>query len=61
MFAMKIEHIDVNKTLEEARRLLANEKNISPAFKAVMKVLFLIITLMMNRFNLNSKNSSKPL
>lgn len=60
MFVMKIEHIDINKTLEEARGLLANEKNISPAFKAVMEVLFLIITLMMNRFNLNSKNSSKP-
>ncbi len=58
--AMKIEHIDINKTLEEARRLLANEKNISPAFKAVIDVLFLIITLMMNRFNLNSKNSGKP-
>jgi transposase len=60
MFAMKIEHIDINKTLEEARSLLANEKNISPAFKAIMEVLFLVITLMMNRFNLNSKNSSKP-
>jgi transposase len=60
MFAMKIEHIDIKKTLEEARGLLANEKNISPAFKAVIEVLFLVITLMMNRFNLNSKNSSKP-
>ncbi|HEX4044931.1 MAG TPA: DUF6444 domain-containing protein [Gammaproteobacteria bacterium] len=57
---MKIEHIDINKTLEDARALLANEKNISPAFKSVMEVLFLIITLLMNRFNLNSKNSSKP-
>jgi transposase len=57
---MKIEHIDINKTLEDARALLANEKNISPAFKSVMEVLFLMITLLMNRFNLNSKNSSKP-
>ena len=58
--AMKIEHIDINKTLEDARALLANEKNISPAFKSVIEVLFLVITLLMNRFNLNSKNSSKP-
>lgn len=57
---MKIENIDINKTLEEARDLLATEKNISPAFKAIIEVLFLIITLMVNRFNLNSKNSSKP-
>jgi len=57
---MKIEHIDINKTLDEAHKLLKNEKNISPAFKAIIKVLFFIITLLMNRFNLNSKNSSKP-
>lgn len=60
MFAMKIESIDINKTLEEARVLLANEKNISPAFRSIMEVLFLVIKLLMNRFNLNSKNSSKP-
>jgi len=57
---VKIEHIDINKTLEEARGLLASAKNISPAIRAIMEVLFLIITLLMNRFNLNSKNSSKP-
>ena len=51
---------DINKTLEDARVLLASDKNTSPAIRAMMEVLFLIITLMMNRFNLNSKNSSKP-
>src|SRR5271156_2533919 len=57
---MKLENIDINKTVEEARDLLNKEKNISPSLKAVIKVLFLIISLMVNRFNLNSKNSSKP-
>jgi len=57
---MKIEHIDINKTLEEAHKLLASDKNTSPAIRAIMEVLFIIITLLMNRFNLNSKNSSKP-
>lgn len=57
---VKIENIDVNKSLEKARELLAKEENVSASFKAVMEVLFLIITLFMNRFNLNSKNSSKP-
>ena len=57
---MKLENIDINKTVEEARDLLNKEKNISPSLKAVIKVLFLIIGLLVNRFNLNSKNSSKP-
>lgn len=57
---MKIENIDVNKTLEKARELLEHEKSISPAFKTILEVLFLVITVLMNRFGLNSKNSSKP-
>ena len=57
---MKIENIDVNKSLEQARELLAKEENVSAAFKAVMEVLFVVITLLINRLGLNSKNSSKP-
>ena len=48
---MKIENIDVNKTLEDARVLLSNEKNISPAFKAVIEVLFLVITRKLKRIH----------
>jgi len=57
---MKVENIDVNKMLEEARSMLKKEKNISSSFKAVIELLFFVITLFMNRFNLNSSNSSKP-
>ena len=57
---MKIEHIDINKTLANARKLLKEDKSVSPALEALIEVLILIITLFMNRFNLNSKNSSKP-
>ena len=57
---MKIEHIDINKTLDDAKKLLEDDKTISPALKSMFGVLILIITLLMNRFNLNSKNSSKP-
>lgn len=57
---MKIENIDVNKTLDKARELLDADKNISPALKSIFEVLIVIITLLMNRFTLNSKNSSKP-
>ncbi len=56
---MKVENIDVNKTIEEARALLKEEKNVSSAFKAMMEVLFLVMTLLINRLGLNSKNSSK--
>ena len=57
---MQIEHIDINETVAKARAMLAQEKNISMGFKAAIEVLFVIITLLSNRFNLNSKNSSKP-
>jgi transposase len=57
---MKIEHIDVSKTLDSAQKLLEEDKNISPALKAMFEILIVVITLLMNRLNLNSKNSSKP-
>lgn len=57
---MKIENIDVNKTLDSARKLLNEDNSISPALKSIVEVLLVIIALLMNRLNLNSKNSSKP-
>jgi transposase len=57
---MKIEDIDVNKTVAQARELLAKEKNISSALKSVIELLLMIIILLVNRLGLNSKNSSKP-
>lgn len=57
---MKIENIDVTKTLENAKKLLQEDKNISPAVKSIFEILLVIINVLMNRLNLNSKNSSKP-
>lgn len=57
---MKIENIDVRKTLDKAKKLLTKEKTISPAFKVVFEILLLIITLMAERLSKNSSNSSKP-
>lgn len=59
-FIMKIENIDVNKTLDNARKLLEEDKNISPALKSMFEILLIIITLLLNRLGLNSRNSSKP-
>jgi len=57
---MKLNNIDVNSTLEKAKELLAQEKNMSPGLKAMVELLILIISLLASRLGLNSKNSSKP-
>jgi len=57
---MKIENINVEETLKNSTKLIAEDKGMSPATKSLFEVLVLIITLLANRLNLNSKNSSKP-
>jgi transposase len=57
---MKIENIDINKTLDSTRKLLNEDNSISPALRSIIEILLVIITLLINRLNLNSKNSSKP-
>jgi len=55
-----IDNIDVDKTLSQVEVLLAQEKNISPALRALIEVLIMLVTLLTHRLNLNSRNSSKP-
>ena len=57
---MKIENIDVNATIEEASKLLEQEKDIQPALKNTFKVIIILIKILVDRITLNSKNSSKP-
>lgn len=57
---MKLDKIDVNATLEEAKKLLSKESNVSPALKAMFELLIMIVALLSNRLGLNSRNSSKP-
>lgn len=40
--------------------LLQKEKNISPALKSAFEVLLMLVTLLLQRKGLNSRNSSKP-
>ena len=56
---VKVDSIDVDKSVEAARKLLEKEQ-VSPGLKAALDVLFLLITLLCNRLTLNSSNSSKP-
>jgi transposase len=57
---MIVENIDVHQTLEKARELLKKEKDLSPAFKSVFEVLILLVSLLVNRLGLNSRNSHIP-
>lgn len=57
---MKISNINVEESIEKARGLLAQEKNVSPAFKSAIEVLLLLVTILLQRKGLTSRNSSKP-
>ena len=57
---MKIENIDIEATIKKAQMLLREDKQLSAATKSMFEILILIITLLVNRSNLNSRNSSKP-
>lgn len=57
---MTIQNIDVEATVDKVKTLIAEEKDLSPALKASLDILLLLVTLLANRLGLNSKNSSKP-
>ena len=57
---MKLENIDVKETIEKAKASIKNDKNISSTTKTVFELLVVLITILVNRLNLNSSNSSKP-
>jgi transposase len=57
---MKIENIDIEATIEKAQILVREDKQLSAATKSIVEILILIISLLANRLNLNSTNSSKP-
>lgn len=57
---MKIDAIDIDATLAKAKKLLKEEKDLSPAFQSTMEVLLMLVSILLNRATLNSSNSSKP-
>ena len=57
---MKIENIDIQATIEKAKTLIRDDEQLSAATKSMFEILILVITLLANRLNLNSTNSSKP-
>ena len=57
---MKISSVDIGVTLKKVETLLSEEKGLSPAMRSMVELLVLLVTLLANRLNLNSRNSSKP-
>ena len=57
---MKINNIDIDVTLKKGEIVRSEEKELSPAMRSMVELLVLLITLLANRLNLNSSNSSKP-
>jgi len=57
---MKIESFDIEATIEKKRALIDQDEQMSADTKSIVEVLILLISLLANRLNLNSTNSSKP-
>jgi transposase len=56
---LKIDNIDVEAAVKNTQQLLEVERDISPALKSAMEMILLLVTVLLNRVTLNSKNSSK--
>jgi transposase len=57
---LKIDAIDVDSAINSVKELLGKEKDLSPALRSALEVLLILVSLLLNRISLNSKNSSKP-
>ena len=53
---MKIEKIDISETIDNAKKLIAEEKNISPALKAMFEMLLLLVSILAGRLSLDIPN-----
>jgi transposase len=57
---MTIGQVNVTETLKKVERTLAEDGTLSPSTRSLLEVLVLVVTLMADRLNLDSHNSSKP-
>ena len=57
---MKLDKVSVNETLNKAESLLKEEQGLSPAFRAIIEILILLIRTFASRLSVNSSNSSLP-
>jgi transposase len=57
---LKIDSINVDEAIHHVKQLLETERDLSPALKSALEVMLLLVSVLLNRTTLNSKNSSKP-
>jgi transposase len=57
---LKIEGIEIDSALKSVRDSLENESGLSPALKSAIELLLVLVTALLNRLGINSRNSSKP-
>ncbi len=56
----KISGISVNEQIQAAKKIIASDTSLSNSAKALIEMLILLITIMTDRLNIDSTNSSKP-
>ena len=52
--------MNITDAIDKTKKLLDSDKAISPSLKAMVEVLLVIVSLLLQRLGLNSSNSSKP-
>ena len=57
---MTIENVDVTATLARVNKQLEKDRDMSETTRSLIEVLIVIVTLLVSRLGLNSRNSSKP-
>jgi transposase len=57
---MKIDGIEIDSMIDSTKKLLTEDKPISPALRAAIELSMLVVSLLANPLALNSQNSSKP-
>ena len=60
LLKMTLNKININTAIKEVEALLAKEKNLSPALKAAIQMLVIIVSMFAKKWGLTSQNSSKP-
>ncbi len=57
---MTVDNIDTSQAIADIKRLLQEDKSLSPALRTAIEIMIFLVTVLTNRLGLNSRNSSKP-
>ena len=57
---MNVGKINVTEAINSAKQCLKKEKGVSPALESICDLLLTIISMLMDRLQINSSNSSLP-